>query len=84
MNVLHQGKIKQYKINFDQHKNFYDFFVEGIANKFIKSVYERFLPDGERYKIVGYCEIVNYNPQAHLQSARLSLKNVYTATHFNS
>ena len=42
MNVPHQRKIKQYTIHFDQHKNFYDFFDEGIVDKFLKSVYECF------------------------------------------
>ena len=32
MHLLEQGRIKQYTINFDQHKIFYDFFDESIVD----------------------------------------------------
>lgn len=58
MIVLQWGTIKQYTKNLDQHKTFYDLFDESIVDEFIKSVYERFSPDDDQYKIMGYDEII--------------------------
>ena len=73
-------------INFDQHKNFYDFSNESIVDEFLKSVYGRFLPDGDQCKIMRYAEIINYQPSKIVESksTRMWFTNVYTATHFNS
>lgn len=46
LNFLHRGRIRQYTINIDQHKNFYDFFDGSIVDDFIKSVYGCFFPHG--------------------------------------
>ena len=72
-------------INFDQHRTFYDFFDESIVNEFLTSVYQRSVPDGEQYKIMGYAEIIYYQPgEVDSKSTRMWLTNVYNATHFNS
>ena len=46
-NVLKRGTITYYSINFEQHKNFYDFFSSDILDSVIQSVYEKFTPDKE-------------------------------------
>ena len=80
MNIVKLGPTTQYRINFDQHEK-YDFFDESIVNEFLASVYERFVPDGEQYKIMGY----QHQPgEVELKSTRMWLTNFYTATHFNS
>lgn len=45
-----------------------------------------FLPDSGQYKIMGYSEIINYQPREinESKSTRTWLTNVYSATHFNS
>ena len=84
MNIISLAPITQYRINFDQYKKFYDFFDESIVNEFLTNVYERFVPDGEQYKIMGYAQIINYQPgEVETKSSRMWLTNVYTATHFN-
>lgn len=50
--------VKYFSINFQQHKNYYDFFQEGIINYFLPAVYNRFVFD-DKYKIQGYAEIIN-------------------------
>ena len=86
ISVLQRGTIKPYIIDFDQHKRFYVFSDESIVDEFIKSVYECFLPDGEQYKIMGYAEIINYQPSKINESRSIGiwLTNVYSTTHFNS
>ena len=37
--ILRRGPITYYSINFEQHKNFYDFFSTEIADTFLNSVY---------------------------------------------
>ena len=44
LNVLKRGPITYYSINFEQHKNFYDFFNSRIVDVFLDSVYETFRP----------------------------------------
>ena len=84
VNVIKLGPITQYRINFDQHEKFYDFFDESIVNEFLRTGYERFVPDGEQYNIMGYAEIINYQPsEVDSKSMRMWLTNVYTPSHFN-
>ena len=59
INVLRRVPIFYYSINFDQHKNFYDFYDEKIVDNFLNSVYEHFV-SGNNFYIQGYVEIVNY------------------------
>ena len=83
VNVIKLGPITQYRINFDQHEKFYDFFDGSIVIEFLRTVYERFVPDGEQYKIMGYAEIINYQPsEVDSKSTRRWLTNLYTASHF--
>ena len=71
MNIIRLGPITQYRINFDQHKKFHDFFDESIVNEFLTNVYGRFVPDGEQYKIIGFAEIINYQPgEVEIKSRR--------------
>ena len=47
VNILKLGPIKQYTINFDQQEKFYDFFDAVVVDVFLKSVRDRFSPDGD-------------------------------------
>lgn len=38
VNVLQRGQIKYFSINYQQHKNFYDFFQEGVVDYFLQSI----------------------------------------------
>ena len=84
INVLRQGPVKYFSINYTQHKNFYDFSQEGIVDNFLEAVYNRFIPDDE-YKIQGYAEIINQQQGESIvsENTRVWLTNVYTAKHFN-
>ena len=42
INILRRGAIKYFSINYNQHKNFYNFFQEQIVDDFLNSVYTRF------------------------------------------
>ena len=57
LNILRRP-ITYYMISYQQHKNFYDFFSEGVGEDFLSTVYSRFNPDGD-YKMQGYAEIIN-------------------------
>ena len=48
LNVLKRGSITYYSINFEQHKNFYDFFNSSMVDAFLGSVYEIFRPSTEK------------------------------------
>ena len=84
VNTLRGGTITYYTISYDQHKNFYDFFNEGIVDNFLSSVYNRFYPDKE-YMIQGYAEIINQQQGEYIfaESTRVWLTNTYHATYFN-
>ena len=59
INILKRGPIKYFSINYNQHKNFYNFFQEQIADDFLDSVYRRFVSSDTGYKLQGYAEIIN-------------------------
>ena len=42
LNTLIRGPITNYSINFNQHKNFYDFFSASVVDDFLNSVYNSF------------------------------------------
>ena len=48
INIKKRGPITYYSINFDQHKNFYDFFTSDIVETFLGSVYQVFRPNKEK------------------------------------
>ena len=84
LNVLKRGPITYFSVNFNQHKDFYNFFEESIVDDFLDAVYARFVPDGE-IKIQGYAEIINQQQGNNIisENKRVWLTNVYTAKHFN-
>ena len=43
-NVLKHGPRTYYSMNFNQHKEFYNFYEEQIVNDFLNSMYECFMP----------------------------------------
>ena len=84
INILRRGAIIYFSINYNQHKNFYNFFQEQIVDEFLDSVYTRFNPD-DQYKIQGYAEIINQK-QGKFIIAEITcvwLTNTYKARHFN-
>ena len=84
LNVLKRGPITYFSVNFNQHKDFYNFFEESIVDDFLDAVYARFVPDGE-IKIQGYAEIINQQQDDNIisENERVWLTNFYTAKHFN-
>ena len=83
LNVLKRGPITYFSVNFNQHKDFYNFFEESIVDDFLDAVYARFAPDDE-IKIQGYAEIINQQQGNNIisENKRVWLTNVYTAKHF--
>ena len=83
LNVLKRGRITYYSINFEQHKNFYDFFNSSMVDVFLDSIYEIFRPNTEK-KSQGYAEIVNQQRvEIILQDKRVWLTNSFNSKHFN-
>ena len=83
LNVLKRGPITYYSINFEQHKNFYDFFNSSMIDVFLDSIYEIFRPNTEK-KFQGYAEIVNQQRvEIILQDKRVWLTNSFNSKHFN-
>ena len=83
LNVLKRGPITYYSINFEQHKNFYDFFNSSMVDVFLDSIYEIFRPNTEK-KSQGYAEIVNQQRvEIILQDKRVWLTNSFNSKHFN-
>lgn len=85
INIFKRGPIKYFSINYNQHKNFYNFLGEQIVDDFLDSVHSRFVSDGE-YKLRGYAEIINRQQGDFLiaQSTRVWLTNTYTGRYFNN
>ena len=84
INILRRDWIIYDSTVFQQHKNFYHFYDEKIADGFFNSLYERFLPSKD-YKIHGYFEVINYqqNEIVNLENNRVWLKNVFKGRHFH-
>ena len=84
LNVLTRGPLTYYSINFEQHKNFYDFFNNSSADVFLYSVYETFRPSSTEKKFQGYAEIINQQQgEIILQDKRVWLINSFNSKHFN-
>lgn len=81
INILRRGTIKYFSINYNQHKNFYNFFQEQIVDDFLNSVYTRF-DTNDQYKIQEYAETINQQQGEFIiaESTRVWLTNTYTAT----
>ena len=58
INVLRSDATKHFSVNYNQHKNFQNFFQESVVDDFLEALYARFTPDDE-YKIQGYAKIIN-------------------------
>ena len=84
INVLRRGPIKYFSVNYNQYKNFNNFFQETIVDDFLEAVYARFTPD-DKYKIQWYAEIINQQQGKSIifESARVWMTNVYAAKYFN-
>ena len=85
INVSKRGKITYYSINFDQHKNFYDFFTSDIIDHFLESFYEIYQSTNKENKFQGYSEIVNQQRGEiiTLQDKRSWITNSFNSRHFN-
>ena len=59
LNILKRGSITYYSENFDQHKEYYDFFCTDMIDVFLDNVYQTFCSQNNMYKFQGYFEIVN-------------------------
>ena len=84
INVLNHGPIIYYSINFNQHKEFYNFYEEQTVDTFLNSVYERFVPC-KNFMIQGYIELINYQQTeiVNLKNTRVWLTNVFKGCRFN-
>ena len=83
LNIIKRGPIIYYSINFDQHKNFYDFFTGDVVETFLNSVYQVFRSNKEN-KFQGYAEIINQQRgEIVLEDKRVWLTNVYCSKYFN-
>ena len=87
LNTLIRGPITNYSINFNQHKNFYDFFSASVVDDFLNSVYNSFKAFKKKYRFQGYFELVNPQPtldnQSFLTENRNWLTNAYKSIYFN-
>ena len=86
VNILRRGPIIYYSINFQQHKNFYDFYEEKIVDSYFDLVKERFaLNETVEFKMQGYVEIKNYQraETVELENFRVWLTNVFVGQYFN-
>ena len=45
LNILRRGKIIEFSINFEQHKNHYNFFNAQVVPRFLDVVYQNFNPN---------------------------------------
>ena len=88
LNVLKRGSIMYYAINFNQHKNFYDFYSGDMVDDFLGVTYQTFtLLKNIDHKFQVYFEIMNQqrtsNNQNFLTDNRSWLTKVYRFKFFN-
>ena len=77
ISVLKRGPIFYYSINFNQHKNFYNFLSSDVVDIFLNSVSELYHPTKEN-KIQGYTEIINQQrDEIILEDKRVWLTNFF-------
>ena len=84
INILKCGPFTYYTINFNQHKNFYDFFTSEIVDDFLQSVYEVYQP--QENKIQAFFEIINQQrgELLTLEDNRAWLINSFNTKHLNT
>lgn len=86
INTLRRGHIICYSINYQQHKDLYDFYDEKIVDQFLDSVKEVFNSAScKEYKIQGYFELRNFQQTeaVELENRRVWLTNIYLGKYFN-
>ena len=84
LNVLRRSQIVYYSVNFDQHKNYFDFFSTDMIDVFLDTVYNAFKPERNLlYKFQGYFEIINHQRDPERTDIRVWLTNVFRFNHFN-
>ena len=78
LNVLRRDPVTYYSINFQQHKDFYNFYDEKIVDSFFDSIHKRLVPGGS-LKIQGYVELKNYQQTetAELENSMVWLTDVF-------
>ena len=82
--VLRREQIFYYSVNFDQHRNYYDFFRTDMIDIFLDTVYDIFKPERNLlYKFQGYFEITNQQSDLERTEKRVWLTNVFRFKHFN-
>ena len=84
LNVLRRAQFVYYSVNFDQHKNYYDFFSTDMIDVFLDSVYNSFKPEQSLlHKFQGYFEIINQQREPERTEKKVWLTNVFRFKHFN-
>ena len=84
VSVVTRRPVTYFSINYNDHKNFYDFFQEDAVDDFLQGVYNCFNP-GDKYKFQRYAEIINQQKGESVvsENTRVWLTHVYTAKYFN-
>ena len=85
LNISKRGQITYYSVNFDQHKDYYDFHSTDMVDIFLDVVYHAFESQNLICKLQGYFEIINQErgPEFNLTDKRVWLTNVYHFKYFN-
>ena len=84
LNLLRREQIVYYSVNFDQHRNYYDFFSTDMIDIFLDTVHDAFKPERNLlYKFQGYFEIINQQRDPERTEKRVWLTNVFRFKHFN-
>ena len=83
VNVVTRDPATYFSINYNDHKNFYDFFQD-VVDDFLQGVYNRF-NECDEYKFQGHAEIINQQKGKSVisENRRVWLTNVYTAKYLN-
>ena len=65
-------------MNFDQHKDYYDFHSTDMIDVFLNMVYQAFRSQNHIYKFQGYFEIINQQrgTEIILEDKRIWLTNI--------
>ena len=86
LNIFRRGQITYYSVNFDQHKDYFDFHSTDMVDVFLDVVYHAFNPQQNLMNnFQAYFEIINQQraPEHVLTDKRVWLTNVYRFTYFN-
>ena len=87
LNILNRGKIIYFSINYDQHKDHYNFFSSDMVPEFLDAIYKSFKPKAAtKYKFHAFFELVNQQKidnNQRILDTRSWFTNVYRFFHFN-